>query len=251
MLGSLIDWGSGLVEGTMGSIGNSVHKLTTGITDSLGLSNTQQVNDALDSLSEVGEDVASTSAANKALYSAWMQKMAKTYGAGAGNYDDALANYISAVESAGEGFGGSVEDYLSPAIQQRVNAATNAVTNSAANAGTMFSSDYLDSLAAKQQALASEEYDNAYERYMKDRTATNSETQTNLSNLGNVVSLYGNDRNSLVDALTNYYTNVANQNNADLSATTDLATKKAELQSGQNSGLGSVLNIVGKIFSML
>ena len=155
------------------------------------------------------------------------------------------------MESAGEGFGGSVEDYLSPAIQQRVNAATNAITNSAANAGSMFSSDYLDSLAAKQQALASEEYDNAYDSYMADRTATNAETQTNLSNLGNVVSLYGNDRNSLVDALTNYYTNVANQNNADLSATTDLATKQAELQSGENNGIGSALKLVGNIFSIL
>lgn len=251
MFGSLTDWGNALIEGITGIPGSGSYNITTDINDYLGLSNTQQVNNALDALSEVGEDVASTSAANKALYSAWMQKMAKTYGAGAGNYDDALANYISAVESAGEGFGGSVEDYLSPAIQQRVNAATNAVTNSAANAGTMFSSDYLDSLAAKQQALASEEYDNAYERYMKDRTATKAETQTNLSNLGNVVSLYGNDRNSLVDALTNYYTNVANQNNADLSATTDLATKKAELQSGANNGIGSVLNLVGSIFSML
>lgn len=251
MFGSLFDWSSNIVEGIARPIGKGVNKITTGITDSLGLSNTQQVNDALDALSGVGEDVASTSAANKALYSAWMQKMANTYGAGAGNYDDALANYISAVESAGEGFGGSVEDYLSPAIQQRVNAATNAITNSAANAGTMLSSDYLDSLAAKQQALASEEYDNAYERYMKDRTTTKAETQTNLSNLGNVVSLYGNDRNSLVDALTNYYTNVANQNNADLSATTDLAMKQAEIQSGEHNGLGSVLNLAGSILSML
>ena len=251
MFGSLSDWGNALLEGITGIPGKGSYNITTEINDYLGLSNTQQVQNALDALSEVGKDVASTSAANKALYSAWMQKMANTYGEGAGNYDDALANYISAVESAGEGFGGSVEDYLSPAIQQRVNAATNAVTNSAANAGSMFSSDYLDSLAAKQQALASEEYDNAYERYMKDRTATKAETQTNLSNLGNVVSLYGNDRNSLVDALTNYYTNVANQNNADLSATTDLAMKQAELQSGENNGIGSALKLVGSIFSIL
>ena len=66
-----------------------------------------------------------------------------------------------------------------------------------------------------------------------------------------MVSLYGSDRNSLVDALTNYYTNVANQNNADLSATTDLAMKQAEIQSGQTNGIGSVLNLVGSIFSML
>ena len=137
MLGSVLDWGRSTLGGITGALGGMVSDFT----DSFGLSNTQQVNNAIDTLSEVGEDVASTSAANKALYSAWMQKMAKTYGAGAGNYDDALANYISAVESDGEGFGGSVEDYLSPAIQQRVNAATNAVTNSAANAGTMYSSD--------------------------------------------------------------------------------------------------------------
>lgn len=244
MFGSWSDWGKALLEGLTGIPGSGSHNITTDMNDYLGLSNTQQVKNALDALSGVGEDVASTSAANKALYYAWMQDMANTYGAGAGNYDDALANYISAVESAGEGFGGSVEDYLSPAIQQRVNAATNAVTNSAANAGSMFSSDYLDSLAAKQQALASEEYENAYDRYME-------ETKNNLSNLGNVVSLYGNDRNSLVDALTNYYTNVANQNNADLSATTDLATKQAELQSGEHNGIGSALKLVGSIFSML
>lgn len=244
MFGSWSDWGKALLEGLTGIPGSGSHNITTDMNDYLGLSNTQQVKNALDALSGVGEDVASTSAANKALYYAWMQDMANTYGAGAGNYDDALKNYISAVESAGEGFGGSVEDYLSPAIQQRVNAATNAVTNSAANAGSMFSSDYLDSIAAKQQALASEEYENAYDRYME-------ETKNNLSNLGNVVSLYGSDRNSLVDALTNYYTNVANQNNADLSATTDLATKQAELQSGEHNGIGSALKLVGSIFSML
>ena len=244
MFGSWSDWGKALLEGLTGIPGSGSHNITTDMNDYLGLSNTQQVKNALDALSGVGEDVASTSAANKALYYAWMQDMANTYGAGAGKYDDALKNYISAVESAGEGFGGSVEDYLSPAIQQRVNAATNAVTNSAANAGSMFSSDYLDSLAAKQQALASEEYENAYDRYME-------ETKNNLSNLGNVVSLYGSDRNSLVDALTNYYTNVANQNNADLSATTDLATKQAELQSGEHNGIGSALKLVGSIFSML
>ena len=244
MFGSWSDWGKALLEGLTGIPGSGSHNITTDMNDYLGLSNTQQVKNALDALSGVGEDVASTSAANKALYYAWMQDMANTYGAGAGKYDDALKNYISAVESAGEGFGGSVEDYLSPAIQQRVNAATNAVTNSAANAGSMFSSDYLDSIAAKQQALASEEYENAYDRYME-------ETKNNLSNLGNVVSLYGSDRNSLVDALTNYYTNVANQNNADLSATTDLATKQAELQSGEHNGIGSALKLVGSIFSML
>lgn len=244
MFGSWSDWGKALLEGLTGIPGSGSHNITTDMNDYLGLSNTQQVKNALDALSGVGEDVASTSAANKALYYAWMQDMANTYGAGAGKYDDALKNYISAVESAGEGFGGSVDDYLSPAIQQRVNAATNAVTNSAANAGSMFSSDYLDSIAAKQQALASEEYENAYDRYME-------ETKNNLSNLGNVVSLYGSDRNSLVDALTNYYTNVANQNNADLSATTDLATKQAELQSGEHNGIGSALKLVGSIFSML
>ena len=54
-----------------------------------------------------------------------------------------------------------------------------------------------------------------------------------------------------MDGLTNYYTNVADQNNADLSATNDLATKQAELQSGENNGIGSALKLVGSIFSML
>ena len=105
--------------------------------------------------------------ANRALYSQYLNKMNGTYGDVAGKYGDYLSNIENQeVYDPGQfSYDKDVNDFYSKAANQRVNQATNAITNSRANAGGMFSSDYLNELAAKQQALASEEWDKAYDRY--------------------------------------------------------------------------------------
>jgi len=102
----------------------------------------------------------------------------------------------------------------------------NAITNSRANAGNMFTSDYANEMAAKQQALASEEWDKAYDRYNQDRAMALNEFSTN-ANLGNqryqnqfnksntLLGQASNAQDNLSNAYGNYMTNLASQNNTD------------------------------------
>lgn len=154
--------------------------------------------------------------------------MNSTYGDLAGKYADYLSNIenLKVYDPGQFSYSGDVNDFYSKAANQRIKQATDAITNSRANAGSMFSSDYLNELAAKQQALASEEWDKAYDRYMQDRSQSLGEFSTN-ANLGNQVyqnlmnkntTLLGqaqNAQDNVSNAYTNYLQNLANQNNTD------------------------------------
>lgn len=226
--------------------------------DLLGLGNSKQVEAALSALNGLSEQAEATSAENKSLFGDYYAKMQDEYGANADKYADAFQKYVDAVDSAsGQSYtyDGDISDFYSPYANQRKQAAMDAITNSSANAGNMFSSDYLNSLAAKQQALASEEWEKAFSRMQSDRqndisewNANANQRQQDLSNAANVVSLYGNDRNALSSAYADYISNLASQNNADLSAASDIAMKKADLEAGRTSGNAGLLNLAGNVF---
>ena len=177
---------------------------------------------------EAYDKAVETSDANRALYSQYLNKMNSTYGDTAGKYGDYLANIENQeVYDPGQfSYDKDVNDFYSKAANQRINQATNAITNSRANAGSMFSSDYLNELAAKQQALASEEWDKAYNRYNQDRQMALNEFSTN-ANLGNQkyqnqfnknTTLLGqaqNAQDNVSNAYANYLQNLASQNNTD------------------------------------
>ena len=147
-------------------------------------------NKALDQVLAKGQE---TSNQNRSLYNQYLNKVQGEYGDVANRYND----YLNAVENQevynpGEfSFDKSVDDYYSKFANQRQQQAMNAITNNAANAGGMFSSDYLNSMAAKQQALASEEADKAYDRYMAERGQALNEfsTNANLQNCSLIVLL--------------------------------------------------------------
>ena len=63
-----------------------------------------------------------------------------------------------------------------------------------------------------------------------------------------LAGLYGNDRRAFSDALGDYYSNMTNQNNADLQTYADVAGQKASLDTQRNSGVGSLVKIIGSIF---
>lgn len=134
-----------------------------------GGKNVAAANAALDEAYGAAEDAASQ---NAGLYKQYMDKVNGAYGNQAGQYDQRVADLeaINPYDAGQFDYNKSVNDFYSKAANQRVNKATNAITNSMANAGNMFSSDYTDALAAKQQALASEEWDKAFDRYSKDRS---------------------------------------------------------------------------------
>lgn len=196
--------------------------------DIFGFQQDNRVSKANAAAKEAYDKAMETSNANRSLYSQYLNKMNSTYGDTAGKYNDYLSNIENQeVYDPGQfSYDKDVNDFYSKAANQRINQATNAITNSRANAGGMFSSDYLNELAAKQQALASEEWDKAYQRYNQDRSMALNEFSTN-ANLGNQryqnlfnknTTLLGqaqNAQDNVSNAYANYLQNLASQNNTD------------------------------------
>ena len=128
----------------------------------------------------------------------------------------------------------------------------NAIKNDAANAGGMFSSDYLNSMAAKQQALAAEEADRAYDRYMQERGQSLNEFSTNANlqnqayqNLANknnnLLNIAAGAKDNVTNAYGNYITNLASQNNADLQNYANVMLQKASNQASKKGLIGRIL----------
>lgn len=225
------------------------------LADSLGLSNGRQIDAAKATLDDVLDRASSVSSQNKGLYGNYYNQMQGMYGEGASAYSDAVKNLANAIENRQDfSYTGNVDDFLDPARNQRVAAAMDAINNSASAGGSRFSSNYLDKLAQKQQALASEEWKSAYDRMMQDRAQQLQEWETGqqkINNLGTLAGLYQSDRNQLGNAIGDYYTAMANQNNADLEVYSDVAGNKANLEAQRNSGVGGLLGAVGSVIGAI
>ena len=179
---------------------------------------------AKDAYNEIADQAAAVQAANQADINAYKDLLTSTYGAGAGQYNAALENFLNSplYQNKDFEFTGDINEYYDPAANQRVAAAMNAIENAAATGGSRFSSQYLDAQTAKQQALASEEWSRAYDRLMSARQQQLNEWQANSTNgwnnynaqqtrLQNAVNAYGNDRNALTQGLGE--ATMANMNN--------------------------------------
>ena len=226
-----------------------------GVARGLGLSNEDQIRNAQDTLDAVLSKASGVSAQNRGLYGDYYNQMQSMYGEGASAYSDAVKNLADAIGNYKDfAYTGKVEDFLDPARNQRVAAAMDAINNSASAGGSRFSSNYLDKLAQKQAALASEEWKSAYDRLQADRANQLQEWQTGqtkINNLGTLAGIYGNDRTQLGNAIGEYYSALAGQNNADLETYSDVAQSKANLESQKNSGMGGLLSGVGSIIGGL
>lgn len=217
-----------------------------------GGKNVAAANAALDEAYGAAEDAASQ---NAGLYKQYMDKVNGAYDGEAGKLGDrvqALEN-LTPYDAGQFGYDKSVNDFYSKAANQRVNKATNAITNSMANAGNMFSSDYTDALAAKQQALASEEWDKAFDRYSKDRSQALQEFSTNAnigqqtySNMYNknkdLLGISQNAQDNTLNAFGSYVQGLANNNSMLAQNKASIAQAKAANQMSQNKSL------LGKIF---
>jgi hypothetical protein len=217
----------------------------------LGTSNNEAVNQGIASLDEIKAYADDIAAKNNALYGAYYGQMQGMYGDNAAKYNDAVNNLVEAISQRKDfDYQGDVNEFMDPAANQRVAAAMGAINNASASGGNRFSSNYLDKVAAKQQALASEEWKSAYDRMMQERNQQLQEWQTGqqkINNLGSVASLYGNDRTALADAIGNYYGNMANQNNANLEVMSDIAQNKANLNASRTNGIGDIIGGAAKI----
>ena len=211
------------------------------LADALGFGNNKQTDAAQRTLDEMLARANGVSAQNRGLIRDYYDQMNGTFSEGASKYNEAVASLADAIAHQGD-YDKTVDDFLDPAREQRVQAAMSAINNSAAAGGNRFSSNYLDKVAAKQQALASEEWRSAYDRLMHDRQQQLQQAQTGVQNLGTMANIYGNDRNNLMQALSEYTSNMANQNNADLQMATDVMGQKANLDANRKGGFSAILD---------
>lgn len=194
--------------------------------------------------------------ANQQDIQAYKNLVAQTYGQGAANYQSALQNFLNSPVFQNEGFsyGGDISQFMDPAANQRVDAAMTAINNSAASNGSRFSSDFINRVGAKQQSLASEEWEKAYNRLMQDRARELSEWQANSQNNWNnynaqtardqyAVDAYGKDREGYIGGLSDAMSaSIANRTGL-LNAQSQAIAGTANAQQGTSgwdllSGLG-------------
>lgn len=218
--------------------------------DVLGFQQDRRVSNANAAIQKAQDKADATSAANKALYDQFYNKTQSTYGDTAAKVDDYLKNLegMEAYDPGQFSYTGDVNDFYSKAADLRVKNAMNNLRESS----DIFSSDYQDAMAAKQQAMASEEWDKAYDRYMQDRSQAANEWQMN-ANAGQQAyqNTYGKNKDllgvaqgaqdNLMNAYGNYINNMANQNNVD---TQNYANMVQQMAANENSKKG----VLGRLF---
>ena len=218
--------------------------------DVFGLQQGRRVSNANSSIQKAQDKADAASSANRDLYNQFYNKTQSTYGDTAAKVDEYLKN-LEGMEAYDPGkfeYTGDVNDFYSKAADLRVKNAMNNLRESS----DIFSSDYQDAMAAKQQAMASEEWDKAYERYMQDRSQTANEWQMN-ANAGqqayqnaygknkDLLSVAQNSQDNLMNAYGNYINNMANQNNVD---TQNYANMVQQMAANENSRK----NLLGRLF---
>ena len=210
--------------------------------EDIGFGNSKKVNKANQALEGIKSDLQAASQRNEGYIGDYNNLLDSLYGNSVTNYDDALNKYIN---SEAFGYKGDVEDFASPAIERRIKTAMDNITKSNANAGNMFSSDYLNQLNAKSQAIASEEWDKAYDRYMQDKNMQLQEYNTNQTKLANVANMLGQNVNAYSNNMGSVYTNLINNNNALTQGLADINSSIAQNNLNKKTGAQSLLNPLG------
>lgn len=219
---------------------------------------------ARDAYNDIKDEANAVSNANASDISKYRQLIQGTYGDNAAKYNQALADFLQSPVYQNEGFNytGSVEDFMDPYANQRVDAAMNAINNSAAAGGNRFSSDYISRVGAKQQALASEEWEKAYDKLLRDRNQQLTEWQANSNNAWNNynatndrakygIDQYGNAQTQYINGMGDAYTAAMNNRNANLQTQATVAAGLANSQQGQgmmSQLLGPAASFMGSYF---
>lgn len=234
---------------------NPLEKLSSTIGRIFGTDNNDAVDSAQSTLDDIERRAQMTSGQNKKIYGDYLDQMQGLYGEGAQKYSKTVQDLADAIGNYSDfSYDKTVDDFADPAREMRARQAMDAIEASSSAGGGRFSSNYLDKLAQKQQALASEEWQASFDRLMRDRQQQLQEWQTGqrkIENLGTLAGLYGGDRTQIGNALGDYYTAMGNQNNADLQVYSDVAQNKANLETQRTGGLGSLIGAVAPIIGAI
>lgn len=220
------------------------------------LGNNENAKELTDAYNQLQGKADATMDTNQGDIDAYKSLIDSTYGQGAANYDEALSKFLNSDVYQNDDFSYNkdVSEFMDPYANQRVQQAMDAINNSAASGGSRFSSDYINRVGAKQQSLASEEWEKAYNKLMQDRQNALSEYNANSQNHWNnynatnarnqyAVDAYGNDRTNYINGIGDAMTATMNNRNANLQtqAQTIMGKANANQNTGVWSGIGSTL----------
>lgn len=216
--------------------------------------------EARETYNDIKDQASDVTTANQSDIDAYVKMMEGYFGDDAAKYSDALQKFLDSDVYQNEGFSydRDIGEFVDPFVNQRVNAAMTEINNSAASGGNRFSSDYINRVGARQQSLASEAWQQAYDNLMKDRQMQLNEWQSNSQNNWNnynanqdrakyAVDAYGNARDQLAQAYGDA-TMAGMQNRiAGLETQSNVATAKYQSQQGQ-SPLSQILGPAATFF---
>lgn len=239
-----------------------LNDILTPVTNFLGLGNGSQVDAANEQLGALIDQAKSTGATNKALFDQYLKQAQDTYAGDVTGYNNLVGQLSQELSKPADSFSDTytktVQDFYDPAANQRVAAAMAGLNASAAGAGNKWSSDFQNRMAAKQQALASDEWKASYDRLMADRqqqlqewNAGQAAKNARLGQMGTLAGIYGQGRNNLMNAYGDYYGNMASQNNATLSTIADLTQGQANNNMQRKEGMGALLPAAGQILGAI
>lgn len=153
----------------------------------------------------------------------------------------------------------TIQDFYDPAFQLSVDMANDAINNSQAFGGNMFSSDTANKLAAKNNVLATQMYDDARDAMQADKSLEQSiwagnesakqaaaDSQSNLANMR--LNAYGTGMSNLSDAQQGYIANMMGINSDYAGDMTDYLGSVANLKAqdpGTRSMFSRVLDPLG------
>lgn len=228
-----------------------------------GFSNTEAAEEGQKAYDEMLEQAQQAYASNAEALRKYYEDMGAKYGGDDERYRAAIEAYLNGTPAQVENFSysGKVEDFMDPAAGMRAQNAMTAINNSAGADGSRFSSDFLNRQAAKQQALASEEWEKSYQRLMNDRTAQLQQWQANAANeranqaaidakQKAAVDLYGDRSGKMDEAYESYLAGLIGNTNAMTQTGMDAVSGKTNLSMNADNGLPAAGNFFLKLFGM-
>lgn len=206
-----------------------------------------------DMYNTLADEAAAVEAKNQADINRYNSFLQKQYGDDAYRYSGALQDFLNSdtFQQGQFGYTGEVSDYMDPARNQRVAAAMRALEQQGADGGNSFSSDFMSRMAGKQQALASEEWQNAYNRLTQDRqqqlAAYNANSQAGWNNYNASmdkmkygIDQYGNAKNNYVGGYGDVLTAGMQNRQAGLQSQANALGGMLQGQNQQSSFLGQL-----------
>ena len=227
----------------------------------LGFSNTEAVKEGQQAYDDMTAKADAAYAQNEADLQRYYQTMADKYGGDEAKRREAIERYLNGepVQVQDFSYDKSVEDFFDPAAGMRAQNAMTAINNAAGSEGSRFSSDFLNRQAAKQQALASEEWEKSYDRLMRDREAQMNQWRANADNeranaaaaderVKAAIDIYGQGSEKADQALADLIAGLVGNRQAQTQTQMDAVSGKTDLGMNQERGVGGFITSILKFF---